>query len=135
MKKLILLLLPLMVAMLSACSEMDQLDREVEQLNKRCPMYVSMGMEITEVSRSDSELLIVCTVDESLAGEDVIDMLDEAAIQIRAELRASLKNDKDNRKVAKLLADNNMGLVYEYRGSITGKCMRVVFTSSDLRSM
>ncbi|MGN0223339.1 MAG: hypothetical protein ACI4AM_04855 [Muribaculaceae bacterium] len=135
MKKYLLLLLPLMVAMFAACSEMDQIDREIARINKLCPWSIGHGVEITEIIRTDAELVYVCTIDESVLGDDAIDRMEASASDVRKEIRGTVDTDKNMRKLAKLLLKNNMSLVYEYKGSTTGKSMRIEFTPANFRAM
>lgn len=135
MKKLVLLMMPLMVALLAACSAMDQLDSAVEEINENCPQHIEMGLTLTKACRTNTELVYMYTVDESVLGEDIIQNIHLTEDLIRHEMKSTIMRDSEMRELAKVLAEHNMSLVQEYKGSISGKTARIVITASDLRAL
>ena len=50
-------------------------------------------------------------------------------------MKSTIRRDSEMRELAKVLAEHNMSLVQEYKGSISGKTARIVITASDLRAL
>ena len=133
MKKFLLSLfaVAMMTATFVSC-DTNQLQREVDEIQKDLPMDMGEGMTIVSVALDDSYLVYTAEIDESLMGEEMMDFFIANSDMLEESMFEVNEDDQDIKDLCKLCKDNNKGIAYKFVGTITGKELTVKKEASEL---
>lgn len=136
MKKILVLLLPLMVALTTACSSGDKLDGFIDEMNSEFPAKIANGMEIVKAYRTPNAVVIKVDVDESILGSDIMDLVAInfaiSETSMTNDLIESFKADEKTSEILEVLAEKQMDLTFTFVGNQSGKDVSFSVSHTDL---
>lgn len=104
-----------------------------EELNKKCPINLGDGVELTSVTAEANNVVYLYSVElsEEYDVDDIIsDESKPAAVQ---SLLQSAKTDKEAQELVDLCKTVDMNIIYRYKNLTTGNVKDLVIASSDLK--
>ena len=114
-----------------SCNTGVKLKKVVEEFNKSCPMEVDEYTTLERMTDEGNYLVCNYTVHE----EDItIAVLRSFQSTLKDNLICDLKTtgDKDVEDLLKVCKEYNRGLIYRYKGNISGEILDIVIEQSEL---
>jgi len=117
-----------LVQFLFRCSDL-KLRSSVESINKECPIAIGSVGEISQVTYKDKTVKMVYLMDEQYTN---IDYLASNPDSMKTSIMASLRND-NSKQLFKMIIDAKADFCIVYKGNISGKEVKFLFTPEELK--
>lgn len=109
-----------------------QLENIIQMENAVCPYELEQGMTMNRVYLEGDKAVYECTVDEDMYD---LSLIRQNNAEIKKGIEEAFEGNPSMQNAAEVFAENNVDVIYRYKGSSSGKTCEIVFTPADFRSM
>lgn len=116
----------------------EMLDWQIELTNSMMPMEVDDYTILNHLDKQGDNVIYYYDVDDQRINMDVLTdekAMDEFRNGLLAQLTEASSNQSVSRGFMKILRRSGKNLVYQYRGKMTGKEMKITFSNDELREI
>lgn len=138
MKKVFSLLSIIVVALcltvsINSCTTESQLEIGVAVANSQCPIDCGSGLEITDVTMENGNVVYNCNVNESVSGVYDIQLMKSPEVKEAMMAAITIDNsDPDVKAFMDAIKETGTDIIFRFNGIETGESVQITIDSTEL---